>query len=89
MICNIFKCYGETPDKQQFTKTIEALSGFISKTIDFLKDAASICRKLELEPIQDHVDPMNKESKCATKKLIWKINVQTYIHRVEAQEKNC
>ena len=86
---NVFQCYGESPDKQQFTKTIEALEGYINKNMDFPKDVASICKKMELTDIREPGDPTEEESKSATKRLIWKTSVQTYMRRVEAQEKNC
>ena len=86
---NVFQCYGEFPNKQQFTKTIEALAGYTSTTMDFPKDVASICKKMELDTVQEPVDLTEEEAKSATKKLIWKTKVQTYVRRTEAQEKNC
>ena len=53
---NVFQCYGESPDKQQFTKTIEALEGYINKNMDFHKDVASICKKMELTDIREPGD---------------------------------
>ena len=32
---------------------------------------------------------MDAEKKSETKKLIWKTKVQTYVRRIEIQEKNC
>ena len=86
---NVFQCFGESPDKQQYTKTVEALSGYISTTMDFPKDVASICKKTSLEPVEEPADLSEKEKKSETKKLIWKTKVQTYVRRVEAQERNC
>ena len=85
---NVFQCFGESPDQQQFTKTIEALAGHISTTMDFPKDVASICKKIKLDIIQEPFDLTEEEEKSATKKLIWKTKVQTYVRRVETQEKN-
>ena len=49
---NIFQCYGESPDKQQFTKTVEALLGHINKNIDYPKDVAALCKKHQIIPIR-------------------------------------
>ena len=86
---NIFQCYGESPNKQQFTKTIEALTGYISTTMEFPKDVASIYKEMELDTVQEPVDLTKEEAKSATKKLIWKTKVHTYVRRTETQEKNC
>jgi hypothetical protein len=57
--------------------------------MDFPKDVASICKKGTLEVIPEPVDLSEEEKKSETKKLIWKTKVQTYVRRVEAQERNC
>ena len=72
---NVFQCYGESPDKQQFTKTLEALAGHINKTMDFPKDLASICKKMQLDTVVEPVDLSEEEAKSATKRLIWKTKV--------------
>ena len=86
---HVFQCHGESPDKQQFTKTIEALSGYINKTMDFPKDVASICKNFTTDMIEEPKDLTVAEKESDTKKLIWKTKVQTYVRRIEAQEKNC
>ena len=86
---NVFQCYGESPDKQQFIKKIEALAGYISTTMDFPKDVSSICKKIQLDTVLEPDDLSEEEAKSATKILIWKTNVQTFVRRTEAQEKNC
>ena len=66
---NVFQCFGESPDRQQYTKTVEALTGYISTTMDFPKDVASICKKGTLEVIPEPVDLSEEEKKSETKKL--------------------
>ena len=61
---NVFQCFGESPDKQQYTKTVEALSGYISSTMDFPKDLASICKKTSLEPVEEPADLSEKERRA-------------------------
>ena len=85
---HVFQCHGESPDKQQFTKTIEALSGHINKTMDFPKDVASICKNFTTDMIEEPKDLTAAEKESDTKKLIWKTKVQTYVRRIEAREKN-
>lgn len=80
---NFFQCFGKSPDKQKFTSTIKALTGYISPSIDFPKGVASNCKKMELDIIQEPVDLAKEEGKSATKKFIWKTKVQTYARRVE------
>ena len=88
MKSNVFQCFGESPDQQQFTKTIEALAGHISTTMDFPKDVASICKKIMLDIIQEPFDlTQEEEEKSVTKKLIWKTKVQTYVRKVEPKRR--
>lgn len=86
---HMFEGYGESLDKQQLTKTLEVLLGYINKTIDFTKDVASICKKLTQEEVKEPEELTYEEVKSPTKKLIWKTKVKTYARWVEAQEKNC
>ena len=85
---NVFQGYDESPDKQQFTKTLEALSTYISTHMDFPKDVASICKKMKRDIIQETCDLTEEELKSATKKMIWKTIVHSCVRRIEAQEKN-
>ena len=85
---NVFQGYDESPDKQQFTKTLEALSTYMSTHMDFPKDVASICKRMKRDIIQEPSDLTEEELKSATKKLIWKTRVQSFVRRIEAQEKN-
>ena len=84
---NIFQCYNESPDKQPFTKTVDALVGYIGKSMDYPKDVASLCRKHKLSTIRESIYLADEEKKSDTKNLIWKTHVQMYVWRVEAQEK--
>ena len=53
---HVFQGYGESPDKQQFTKTVEALATYISTHMDYPKDVASICKKMTKDEIAEPVD---------------------------------
>ena len=50
---NVFECYGEALEKHQFTKMMETLVDYISKTIEFPKDVVSICRRFEMGDIEE------------------------------------
>ena len=67
---------------------IKTLAGYINKTVDFPKDVASICKKLEIHEIEEPVNLTTTKKVSDTKKLIRKTKVQTYVRRIEEQEKN-
>ena len=50
---NVFQGYGESPDKQQLTKTLKALAGYISTHMDSPKDVFSILKKLTKFKLED------------------------------------
>ena len=50
---------------------------------------ASIFKKLTKEDIEEPRDLSDEELRSATKKLIWKTKVQSYVRRVEVQDRNC
>ena len=86
---NVFQVFGESTDKQQFTKTLEALEVYINKTVDYPKDMSSLCKSFKITEVAEPKDLTEAEKKSETKKLIWKTKVQTYVRRTEIQEKNC
>ena len=61
---NVFQCYGESPDKRQFTKTVDALAGYIAKNMDYPKDVTSLCKKHKLSMIREPVDLTDEEKKA-------------------------
>ena len=86
---NVFQCYSESSSKQQFTKTMEVLEGYIKKNMNFPKDIASLCKKYTLDGILDPKDLTDEEKKSDAKKLICKTHVQLYVRRTEVQENKC
>ena len=66
----MFQCYDKTPDRQQHNKTLEALAGYINKTMDFLKDVSSLCTKFRLENAQESRDFTEEGKQSNMKKLI-------------------
>ena len=53
---NIFQCYSKSLDKQQFTKKVDVLAGYIDKNMVYPKDVSSVCKKHELSTIRESVD---------------------------------
>ena len=49
---HVFEGYGESVEKQQYTKTVNALAELISKTMDYPKDVVSICKIFELNDVR-------------------------------------
>ena len=70
MTGNVFECYGESLEKYQFTKMVETLVDYISKTIEFPKDVASICRRFEMGDIELPKILTKEELQIKVKKLI-------------------
>ena len=85
---NVFQCYRKSPDKQQFTKTVEAFTGYIDRNMDYPEDVASLWKKHNLSAIKEPVDLTEEQKKIDTKRLIWETHVKAYVWRVEVQEKN-
>ena len=86
---NVFQCYGETTDRQQFTKTIGVLREYINKTFDFPQDVASVCTSFKLTPPVQPKDLSDEEyEKNKTKKMIWETQVKSYVKRLETLESN-
>ena len=86
---NVFQCHGETPDKQQFTKTLGVLEEHINKTFSYPKDVASICKTFAMTPPEQ---PKNLEKKVYEEdmgaKLMWETKMKTYMKRLESVEAN-
>jgi hypothetical protein len=83
---HVFQCNYESNDKQQFSKTIEALAEYIAKNIKYAKDVASLCKTGKLIPIKEPADLSVEDKKSETKVLIWKSTVQSYVTRCEMQD---
>jgi hypothetical protein len=39
---NVFECYEEQSDRRQYTKTVEALEGYVKKTLKYSEDLAPL-----------------------------------------------
>ena len=86
---NVFQCYGETTDRQQFTKTLGVLSEYINKTFTYPQDVASVCTNFKLTPPTQPKDLTDEEyEKNKTKKMIWETQVKSYVKRLETLESN-
>jgi len=86
---HVFQCRKESQNQQEFLKTVEALSEYISKNLEYPRDMFGLCKNYEVPTIAEPVDLTEDESTSETKKLIWKTKVQTFVKHIEAQEKTC
>ena len=57
---HVFEGYGETIEKQQYSKTVDALAGYITKNMNYPKDLASICKSYSLTKIKEPTDLTEK-----------------------------
>ena len=66
---HVFEGYGESLQKKQHAKTVDAIAGLISNTIDYPKDVVSICKSFVLNKVMDPKDLILQEEKSPTKNL--------------------
>jgi len=85
---HVFQCKKESQDKQEYLKTVEALGEYISKTLDYPRDMAGLCKSYTIPVLIEPQDLTEEEMKSETKKLIWKTKVTNFVKREEIQEKN-
>ena len=85
---HVFQCHNEAANASQFLKTIEALSEYINKNLNFLKDLASHCEDHNVPEIEEPKDLTSEEEKSKTKSLIWETKVKAYVKRCDKQEKH-
>lgn len=85
---HVFQCHGESPDKQQYVKTVKALGAYINKNLKYSKDVISICDDGEIHALEIPSDLTTEEKTSETKKMIWRIEVESYMKRKDLQESN-
>lgn len=85
---NVFQCYGETTDRQQFTKTLGVLAEHIKKTFTFPLDIASICKTFKINTLMQPVNLLDDEFADIGKNMIWEMQIQSYFKRIELLESN-
>jgi len=85
---HVFQCHNEAANASQFLKTIEALSEYINKNLNFPKDLASLCEDHNVPEIKEPKDLTSEEEQSKTKSLIWETKVKAYVKRCDEQEKN-
>ena len=85
---NVFECYSEHTDKQQFTRTLGVLGEYINKNITYPQDMASICKDFVLDQILRPANLTEDERKDDGLKFIWDSRMKTYMKRLDAIESN-
>ena len=86
---NVFQCYGEHTNKQQFLKTVGVLEEHINKTFTYPQDIASICKSFSLTTLTPPPNLTKTEyENDMAKKMIWETTMKTYMKRVDMMESN-
>jgi hypothetical protein len=85
---HVFQSHNENASKNQFLKTVEALSEYINKNLDFPKDMSSLCKSYKVETVAEPTDLLSTDKQSATKRLIWETKVKNFVKRMDIQEKN-
>jgi hypothetical protein len=85
---NVFQCYGETSDRQHFTKTLGMLAEHINKIFTFPQDVASICKTFKINIRTQPSRLSEVEYKDMAKKMIWEAQIKSDFKRIELLERN-
>jgi hypothetical protein len=71
---NVFECYDEQTDRRQFSKTVEALEGYVKKSLKYAEDLAPLFAIEPKLPILDK--PMKPGENADEVNLeIWKEDI--------------
>ena len=86
---HVFQCHDETHDKQQFTKTVDALLEYINKELDHAADIASLCDDFTVIDLTSVTpsDLATTETSLLKKKL-WEKAIERYLERVNELDSN-
>ena len=63
---HVFQCQKESQDQQEYLKTIEALGEYISKTLDYQRDMAGLCKNFSITILTEPKDLTVEEAKSET-----------------------
>ena len=83
---HVFQCYGETPNKNQFNRTVEELDGYIGNNLKHSEDVKKMVKKMKDTVIAMPVDPKDDASKTELK--IWDKRIESYVKRIDTYAEN-
>jgi hypothetical protein len=84
---NVFECYEEQSDRRQYAKTVEALEGYVKKTLKYSEDLAPLFAESMAVPTLDMPDDPG-ETPSKTAEMIWAEEVKEYVKRTRALKSN-
>ena len=83
----VFECYEEQSDRRQYSRTLEALEGYVKKSLKYSEDLATLfADKMEAPTVSMPMDPGKDPSKTA--EMIWAEEVKEYVKRTRTLRSN-
>ena len=80
---NVFECFEEQGDRHQYAKTVEALQGYMQKSMKYSEDLAPLfAPTMALPTIELPVDPGEKPTRI--QEAVWNGEMAEYVKRVRA-----
>jgi hypothetical protein len=84
---HVFECFDEQGDRRQYSKTVEALEGYVKKSLKFSEDlaplfATNMIAPTVAMPAEPGVDPTR------TEEMIWTEEVKEYVKRTRELRSN-
>ena len=85
---NVFQCFNEGDTRNQFTKTVEALAGYIAKNLKFHGDLTPLVKDLTEPTIEMPDDLTPDEEDSPLLKALWNKKVDAYSKRLSYLDSN-
>ena len=85
---HVFQYHGESKNKQQYLKTMDALYAYINTTLDFACDVADMCKDYTIVDLNDAQPTDTTEDIGSTAYIIWIKKVDIYVERLTTLDNN-
>ena len=77
---HVFECYDEQNDRRQYTKTRDALDGYVKKNLKFVEDLLPLFAEEMEEPVLEVLEELSPNP-TTVEKAIWDEEVKEYVKR--------
>ena len=84
---NVFQCFNENENKNQFNKTVEALGEYIAKNMKYAGDMMPLTKELVL-PVIEEPDDLASSETSKLRITLWERKVEGYSVRLDHLESN-
>ena len=84
---NVFQCFNENDNKNQFSKTVEALGEYIAKNMKYAGDMMPLTKELE-QPVITEPEELDEHETSKLKIALWDRKVANYSVRFDHLESN-